>query len=98
METDGEYVVFQTKMKGEEEEYEAGRKEGSIGQRNGKVPSCKKDEAGSQCKEENFCLYEKNGTEPRNHTKRITTIYGGEGVTRTGEKERMVLSRTYTTK
>lgn len=98
MEADREYVVFQTKVRGGEEEYEAGRKEGSIEQRNHRVSACKKDKAGSQCKEENCCLYEKNGTEPRNHTKRITTIYGGEGVTRTGEKERMVLSRTYTTK
>ena len=38
-----------------------------------------KDKAGSQCKEENFCLYEKHGTEARNHTKKIRTIYAGKG-------------------
>jgi len=70
-------------MKGEEEGHEAGRKEGSIGQRNGKVPSCKKDEAGSQCKEENFCLYEKHSTEPRNHTKKIRTVYARKGKIKT---------------
>lgn len=93
MGTGREYVVFETRVKGDEEEHESGKKEGNIRQRNHRVSACKKDKAGSKCKEENLCLYEKNGTEPRNHTKRITTLYGGEGVTRTGKKERMVLSR-----
>lgn len=81
MGTGREYVVFQTKMRGGEEGHEAGRKEGSIRQRNDRVSVCKKDKAGSQCKEENLCLYEKNGTEPRNHTKRIS--HRGKGSIKT---------------
>ena len=79
MEADREYVVFETRVKGDEEEHESGKKEGNIRQRNHRVSACKKDKAGSQCKEENFCLYEKHGTEARNHTKKIRTIYAGKG-------------------